>query len=123
MARKKVEELAGDELRRQYDAALGDDTEWDEKDLVVLEMAQRQSNDIQKLEEALAADGMTVRGSAGQVRLHPAVAELRLQRAALTRLLAQIALPDEFGQPKKNPTKQRAARRRWDRVQARREGN
>jgi len=123
MARKKVEEPAGEVLRRQYDAALGDDTEWDEKDIVILELAQRQANDIQALEEVLAADGMTVRGSAGQVRLHPAVAELRLQRLTLTRMLAQIPLPDEFGQPKKNPVKQRASRRRWDRVQARREGN
>ncbi|MGG7307552.1 hypothetical protein ACQXVK_10210 [Curtobacterium sp. AB451] len=122
MARKKTEEPAGEALRRQYDAALGDDNEWDEKDLVVLELAARQANDIQALEAVLAAEGPTTLGSAGQTRLHPAIVELRLQRLSLARILAQIPLPDEFGQPKKNPTKQRASRRRWDRVQARKEG-
>lgn len=123
MARKKAEEPAGEVLRQQYDAALGEEHEWTERDRVILEMAQRQANEIQALEQVLAKDGMTVRGSAGQTRLHPVVAELRLQRASLTRMLAQIPLPDETGQPMKNPTKQRAARRRWDRVQARREGH
>lgn len=123
MARRKVDEPAGEVLRRQYDAALGEDTEWDEKDLVVLELAQRQANDIQALEQVLEREGMTTLGSAGQTRLHPAVAELRLQRLTLTRMLAQIPLPDEFGQPKKNPVKQRASRRRWDRLEARKGGN
>lgn len=118
-----AETPAGDELRRQYDAALGEDTEWDEKDLVILQLAQRQANDIQALEQVLEREGMTILGSAGQTRLHPAVAELRLQRLSLTRMLAQIPLPDEFGQPKKNPVKQRASRRRWDRVQGREGGS
>lgn len=54
MARKKVEEPAGEVLRRQYDAALGEENEWDEKDFVILELAQRQANDIQALEQVLA---------------------------------------------------------------------
>jgi len=117
-----TETRAGDELRRQYDAALGEDNEWDEKDLVILELAQRQANDIQALERVLEEEGVTVLGSAGQTRLHPAIVELRLQRLSLSRILTQIPLPDEFGQPKKNPVKQRASRRRWDRVNAQKEG-
>lgn len=58
------------------------------------------------------------RGSTGQPVVHPAVAEMRQQRAVLGSLLGQLALPDEDGEAVRTPAKQRArkaARARWDR--------
>jgi hypothetical protein len=52
-------------------------------------------SEIDALREALAADGVTVAGSRGQRRVHPAVGEVRQHRMALARLLKAIALPAE----------------------------
>jgi len=70
--------------------------------------------------EALAAavkrDGLTVAGSTGQLRMHPAVGELRATRALVGRLLAQLGLPDADGGTLDSPLRARAraaARKRW----------
>ena len=68
------------------------------------------------LQELLDRDGLEVAGSTGQARVHPAVAELRANRQALGRLLAQLDLPDEDGATLASPTTARArsaARGRW----------
>lgn len=54
-------------------------------------------DEIDGLAAAVAADGITVSGSTGQPRVHPAVGELRQHRLALGRMLAQLSLPDEQG--------------------------
>jgi len=72
----------------------GDELEFSVAELVTLELACRQADDISALEQVLAHDGPTVLGSREQVRLSPIPAELRLQRAALARLVAQLAPPD-----------------------------
>lgn len=59
---------------------------------------------------------MTVGGSAGQPRAHPALAELRQARTTLGRLLSQLDLPDEDGHTLPSPTTakaRRAAQVRW----------
>jgi hypothetical protein len=69
-----------------------------------------------RLQAALDDDGVTVRGSTGQTRVHPAVGELRGARLALGRLLAQLGLPDPDEQKMPSPSQeraQRAARARW----------
>ena len=70
--------------------------------------------------EALAAtverDGLTVAGSAGQTRVHPAVGELRACRALVGKLLAQLGLPGPDGERLDSPVRARAraaANKRW----------
>ena len=67
------------------------------------------------LEATIRAEGPTSSGHVGQPVSHPAAREIRQQRLALGRLLAQLDLPgaDEI----KSPTQlraQKAARSRWD---------
>jgi len=75
-------------------------------------------DEIDALTAAIARDGVTVPGSAGQTRTHPAINEVRQHRLALGRLLAQLALPDLDGASIPKPTSLRAshaARTRWGR--------
>jgi hypothetical protein len=102
----------------------GDELEFSVAELVTLELACRQAEDIAGLEKVLANDGPTVLGSRGQVRLSPIPAELRLQRAALARLVALLAIPDGDEDVGLAPTAfraQRAADARWRRQAAVRE--
>lgn len=87
----------------------------DEREMTALLLACRQADDIGRLERLLSSEPDMVKGVAGQPVVHPAFAELRQARAALDRLLARIALPDEEGRPM-TPAQQRAqkaARARW----------
>jgi hypothetical protein len=98
------------------------DWELDARDLAVLEAACRQADDVALLEEAVARDGVTVEGAAGQSRLNAAVTELRQARLALARLLGQVDLPDEERRPVTDASRraQRAANTRWAAQAARR---
>jgi hypothetical protein len=62
--------------------------------LELLDVAQATERTIAELEALVASDGLVTTGSTGQVRVHPAVAELRHQRAAYARLLADLGLDD-----------------------------
>src|SRR4051812_20483854 len=55
-------------------------------------------DECEELRVSVEAEGTTVKGSTGQPRVHPALAELRQHRLALGRLLAQLSLPDFDGQ-------------------------
>lgn len=109
----------GDELVDSLGAMLplvdGRQAEFDERDLAILDLARAARNDIADLEALLLEQGLTVAGSTGQSRLNPVVAELRLQRGTLARMLADLRLPDESGQVQKSVRHQRAARARWSR--------
>jgi hypothetical protein len=61
---------------------------------IALANACRASDMLERL-EGLLKDSLTVTGSTGQVRLSPAVAELRQHRLALSKLLIDLALPAE----------------------------
>ncbi len=89
-----------------------DEIEWDEREIVLLGVLDRQAKHIQNLEAELAVHGYVDSGSKGQVRVSPLVSELRLQYAALARVAEAIRLPDESSPPK-SVRHQRAARRRW----------
>ena len=68
------------------------------------------------LQGALDAGGVTVEGSKGQARVHPAVGELRSARALLSRLLAQLEIPEGDGEVLPSPHSVRgrkAAKARW----------
>lgn len=108
---------AGDGLVTQLRAALPvtdqGHAEFTERELVIVDLARRQMNDIETLENLLAEQGATVVGSMKQPRLNPIFAELRQSRIALSRILAELRMPDEGFSDGKNVRKQRAANHRW----------
>lgn len=81
-------------------------------ELILLETAARQADDVATLEAGLR-DGFAVEGSRGQLRLSAAVTEVRQGRLALARLIAELRLPSEGENVGKHPVKQRAAQTRW----------
>lgn len=82
---------------------------------LVAELA-RLLDEADQLRRAVQHDGTTVLGSKDQVRLHPALGELRATRLAFARILAQLGLPDEDDQAMKSGHQLRGvtgARARW----------
>ena len=81
----------------------------------LLAEACRLADRCAQLEESIEEHGLTVEGSTGQPRLHPAVAEVRQTRVALTRVLGAIAFPNEEGVPVKAGSRHasKAAVARW----------
>ena len=72
-------------------------------------------DEVEALHAAITVQGLSVSGSNGQPRVHPALGQLRQHRLALGRLLAQLALPEEQGAlPTPTQVKTRlASRARW----------
>lgn len=60
----------------------------------VFETACATLDTIHELEALVASDGLVTTGSKQQTVVHPAVVELRHQRAAYARLVQQLGLPD-----------------------------
>jgi len=86
----------------------------DERELLI--EACRTVDACESLQAVITRDGVLSSGSAGQVRVHPAVGELRSSRLALARLIAALGLPDPAGASVPSPTTvraRRAARARW----------
>jgi P27 family predicted phage terminase small subunit len=84
-------------------------------DLEVLGEACKVANVCDDLDQVLARDGLTVLGSKGQPRTHPALTELRGQRGQLSMLLAQLRLPGEVLEAPASVRARKAATSRWDR--------
>jgi hypothetical protein len=107
----------GDRGRRFWRAVLGI-YELSRAEVELLAEVCRVLDELDELRALIAEDGMSVHGSTGQRRLHPAVSEIRQRRALLGRLLSQLQLPDpETGQTPQTPAQARArkaARARWD---------
>ncbi len=85
-------------------------------ELELLKECARLLDECESLRSAVDRDGVTVCGSTGQTRVHPALAELRQHRLALGRLLAQLALPDGEDGHLLSPSQARgrkAAQARW----------
>jgi len=78
-------------------------------ELELLAETARTMDEIDKLAAVILRDGVTAVGSTGQPRAHPAVAEVRQHRLALSRLLAALALPAVDGSTIRTPTSLRAA--------------
>jgi phage terminase small subunit len=93
-------------------------------ELQLLAEACRTLDGCERLREQIEADGSMIKGSTGQARLHPAIAELRLQRTLLAKLLAQLGLPNvATAEPAATPAQRRArkaAEARWTRVEQKR---
>ncbi|MGI8936896.1 MAG: P27 family phage terminase small subunit [Iamia sp.] len=80
-----------------------------------LAAAARQLDVVTALEALVAEDGVTTATAAGGTKLHPAVAEARQARVALTKLLGAIRLPAGEAQnlTAAGVRAQHAARARW----------
>jgi phage terminase small subunit len=77
-------------------------------ELALLEQVCVLLDDIDLLHDAVRADGVSVAGSKGQLRIHPALVELRHQRQVLGRLVSQLGLEDDEGQSVPSLTRARA---------------
>lgn len=102
------------DIEKRLRADLPDGWEWDSRDLTLIHLAQSTADTIERLEKALAVNDVVEAGSKGQARVSPLVAELRLQRESLAKILARLSIPTD--ESVKSETHQRAANARWDRV-------
>lgn len=62
--------------------------------LAILEQAARTVDQIALLEEAREQAPLTAKGSAGQLVIHPLIAEIRQQRGSLNSLMKSLGLPE-----------------------------
>lgn len=91
-----------------------------EDEIAVLEEACRTVDTIARLDAELVGAPLTVPGSAGQLREHPLLSEVRQQRALLGRLLHQLRLPDAedlgaYRSGERSSQARQAAAARWQR--------
>jgi hypothetical protein len=85
-------------------------------DLVILENACRIWDEIERLRVALETAPLLVRGSLGQDRANPLLAEIRQARALQAQLFRRLDLPDvetDENRKPKSAQHQHAARARW----------
>lgn len=73
------------------------DFDLSDSELELLREVCRTLDNLDALADAVARDGATVKGSAGQSVVNPCLTEARGQRALLHRLIAAMSLPDEEG--------------------------
>lgn len=102
------------DIEKRLKAELPEGWEWDARDLALIHLAQSTAHTINRLETELETSGIVEEGSKGQPRVSPLVAELRLQRESLAKLLGRVSIPGE--EPVKSEPHRRAANARWDRV-------
>ena len=70
--------------------------EFDSQDLVVVTEAARVKDRLDRLDAVVRSEGVTVTTSQG-IKAHPALTESRQQQIVLTRLVASLRLPDDYG--------------------------
>lgn len=102
------------EIMQRLNAELPAGYEWTAKDVALMHLAQSTADTIKRLEAELEAQGVAGNGSRNQTRVNPLVAEIRLQRESLAKLLGRIVMPGD--EPAKSEQHQRAAQARWERV-------
>src|SRR5215203_2680809 len=86
-------------------------------ELAMLEQACRTADELQRLEAAVRAlPELTSKGSTGQLKPHPLLAEVRAHRQLLERLTTSLNLPDdteEVGTRASSRHARKAAKGRW----------
>lgn len=82
------------ETTREYDLR--------QHELESLRAACAEADLIERMEEALEGESLTVNGSQGQLVAHPLVQELRQHRATMAGLIRGLKLPDIEAEPKTN---------------------
>jgi hypothetical protein len=98
-----------------YYRAILADFNLDTTELEVLLEIGRALDVLEELAKVVA-EGMTMPGSRGQLRVNPAIAEVRATCLTLTRLTAALGLPDATGTVPDSPARtqaRRAAEVRW----------
>lgn len=100
--------------------AITGEFELESRELAILAAACRQADDVALLEDALKSDGLIVTGSQGQPRLSGVVSELRQGRLAVSKLLAELRLPDADGRvmTPAQTRAQKASQIRWGQERA-----
>jgi hypothetical protein len=84
-------------------------------ELQILKQACAATDEIALLEASIAELGAMIPGSRGQMRLHPAFAQLATHRATVDRLMQSLALPvdgEQVGR-RRSPQAKQAANVRW----------
>ena len=81
--------------RKLWDELTNGDFEFNAAEYRILEDACREVDLIDRLEEELAQEPTTVKGSMGQKVAHPHVSEIRQHRLALRNLIAALKLPED----------------------------
>lgn len=102
----------------RYFRSVSEQYDLSDSELELLEACKRILDEIDELQKSVDLHGVTIQGSTGQTRVHPALSELRQHRLALGRLLAQLQLPNEDGEKLASPAqaKSRQANQvRWSR--------
>lgn len=83
---------AGLALWREIVADVQVGWELDCRDLTHLTLACRAADRAAELDQLVVEQGLTVTGSTGQEKLHPAISECRLQRQQVALLLDRVEL-------------------------------
>jgi hypothetical protein len=85
--------------------------QFDAREALVVAAAARQADDVARLEQLIAGEGVVTVGSAGQPRLSAAVTEVRQGRIALAKLLGELSIPvDEPAERTESAATRRARR-------------
>jgi hypothetical protein len=108
---------AGRALWKRIVGDVAPELELDQRDFAVLARAAKTADRIAELDAALSGDGLVLVNGKGDVRLHPAAAELRLLETSLARLLGGIDLDDAASSQSAVSRRARAAAQaRWANV-------
>jgi hypothetical protein len=81
----------------------------------LIKVAHSLADRLDDLQAIIDEEGLIIINSRNDQRTHPAAAEYRATATNLARVLGGIVISDTVTTPRKNPVKQKAARRRWDR--------
>jgi hypothetical protein len=101
------------ERGRAFWTDLCDKVEFDRQSLERLRQVCRLLDLADRLQVAVDAEGLTVIGSTGQSRIHPAIGELRQVSSTVDRLLVSLDLPDDDAKSGYSRRGLAAARARW----------
>jgi hypothetical protein len=103
---------AGERLRERILTELQEsELELDGREAEHLDQACTTADTIAALEAVIASEGPTTTGSRGQTVVHPAIAEIRMHKLVLARLLAGIELGTDDAV--KSAKARRSAGTRW----------
>jgi phage terminase small subunit len=104
----------GKQLWEHICSDVSSEVELDERDLAILAAASDLADSIRELKAAVKRDGRVLESSRGEVRVHPAVAEIRQAGQAQARLLGLIDMDLTGASQSAGSRKARElARRRW----------
>jgi hypothetical protein len=95
--------------------AMTDQFQFHQGELQILRQACAAIHEVDLLEASIAEVGAMIPGSRGQMRLHPAFAQLATHRATIDRLMQSLALPTDGEQvgKRRSPQAKQAANVRW----------